>query len=47
MNHENYRQKPAMGLAQREREREGGGKSSRLGDNNITFITNPVLDTRL
>jgi len=26
---------------------ENKRKSSQLGDNNITFITNPVLDTRL
>jgi hypothetical protein len=41
MNHENYRQKPAMELAQNIKE-----ISSQLGGINITFITNPVLDTR-
>jgi len=40
MNHENYTKTSNWAGAEHKR------KSSKLGANNITFITNPVLDTR-
>lgn len=42
MNHEDQKQKTSKWGGP-----ENKRKNSQPGDNNITFITNPVLDTRL